>query len=709
MASNLQLRAPGTAPAPSSAHPADSSKIFLSLLNLARRAATKIAQRGGSQLVVPSVLRSLLSALHYRDKSTVYHSRRVALICTGVGAELGWEEWGCGVLEVAGLLHDLGKLSVPDSILRKPGPLSPDESDYLALNNRVALTLMQACRIHPSVIDTIAQVTSVSVVQVAAKDKESINTALGARILAVADMYDSLTHDQVFRQHLEPAQALQTLLESERQLDRNVIAALRRWLDEGGYDLLADDEQVRHLIDGSAPVDAATIREANSLCHACSYLYLLESLYDGYYIVDADLRVVIASLGLGQLLPESGLRVGERWSPNWFDAMDQSGNALGDDSYPMQRVVQSSRPQCMTVRVPQEDGERMELELHAIPMLDGNGDLQGVAEILRNESHSKKDPLLYRELRQAASEDPLTGIANRGELETCIRELHAECVKSSFAEPFSIIFIDVDHFKRINDTYEHATGDKVLVNLVRLLEDELYSGETVGRYGGEEFLVVCPATDLESAVKRAERVRKAIQGADLGGNLPFPVTASFGVAEAGPEDTAESVLQRADQALFDAKRSGRNRTCFREPEDMKPEVVNEPEETSAVESAVSHRHGEFVHTARIVVCEASDTIIYKLKGFVDDHDARLLDVRSDLVGMQLGRKPLFGKWGGIPKKQPVELIICIGSEVTTGRSATRRVQMDITVRPVGRPPNADAFQYRAGRILEELRSYLLAD
>lgn len=285
MTSDLQLQSTETASAPStSAHPADSSRIFLSLLSLARRAGTeKLQRRVDDQLISPTVLRSLLSALHYRDRATVHHARRVAVICTGVACELGWEDSQSRVLEIAALLHDLGKLSVPDSILRKPGPLSADESEFISLNHKVGLTLMQAFRVHPCVIDTIAQMTAVPDAQVSSESTNQVNTALGARILAVADVYDSLSNDQVYRKHLEPPEVLRALLESERQLDRNVIAAMRRWLNQGGIELIGNDAHTQHLIDAGAPVDEATIREANSICHACSYLYSLESMYDGYY------------------------------------------------------------------------------------------------------------------------------------------------------------------------------------------------------------------------------------------------------------------------------------------------------------------------------------------------------------------------------------------------------------------------------------------
>ena len=82
-------------------------------------------------------------------------------------------------------------------------------------------------------------------------------------------------------------------------------------------------------------------------------------------------------------------------------------------------------------------------------------------------------------------------------------------------EPMSLIFLDVDHFKNINDTYLHLTGDQVLIGLAKLLQSEMYSSETIGRYGGEEFIVVCPSTDLKQAIAKAERLRLAICDATL--------------------------------------------------------------------------------------------------------------------------------------------------------------------------------------------------
>ena len=512
-------------------------------------------------------------------------------------------------------------------------------------------------------------------------------------------MYDSLVHDQSYRQHLSHSAAVTELLESERQLDRNVIAALRRWLAGGGQSLIGDHKQAVDAIRASAPVDATTVGQASALCNAFAYLYVLESLYDAYYLTDADLKLVICSTGLGRVLPTSTFTPGEPWSRRLIGALDAVGRPLPDSAYPLHRVVETNLAQCSVLKLPGDTEQRREIEFHALPLHDANGRLLGVAEIIRDLSHSKKNSVLYTELREAANQDPLTGAANRGQLETRLSELYAEYQQHRCDEPFSVIFLDIDHFKQINDLHDHAAGDEVLVGLVRLLGDELYSGETLGRYGGEEFLILCPGTPLEQTVQRADRVRRAIQNARLVNSKDIRVTASFGVAEIGPDDTPESVLQRADQALFDAKRGGRNRVCYRIAGD-----------DATAEAETSAPVGELVHTAKFVACQAEDILVAKLKGFVEDHRARLLDVQENLIAMRVGESTIFGRWGSDSRRQPVEMIVVLGDQQISRRSASmRRIEIDVTVRPVGRAPDAKVFEARACRTVELLRSHLLAD
>nr|MDQ3056940.1 GGDEF domain-containing protein [Pseudomonadota bacterium] len=121
----------------------------------------------------------------------------------------------------------------------------------------------------------------------------------------------------------------------------------------------------------------------------------------------------------------------------------------------------------------------------------------------------------------------------------------------------SIIMLDIDHFKRVNDTYGHAVGDDVLVGMAKLLRNHTRDADALGRLGGEEFVVVCRHCDAAAGMAAAMKLREAISTHE------FPnvgrVTSSFGIASCRADDTAESLLARADAALYRAKAAGRNR------------------------------------------------------------------------------------------------------------------------------------------------------
>ena len=162
-------------------------------------------------------------------------------------------------------------------------------------------------------------------------------------------------------------------------------------------------------------------------------------------------------------------------------------------------------------------------------------------------------------LRDLASHDSLTGIWNRREiLDFLNRELaRAKRQKSSLG----VIMADVDFFKRVNDTMGHSAGDKVLVEIAHRLRSQLRAYDGVGRYGGEEFLLVLPACDFSGVRERAEQLRISVAGsAVLTSQKPIQVTMSMGVAgsEHG-EASAEVLLEAADTALYAAKEKGRNR------------------------------------------------------------------------------------------------------------------------------------------------------
>jgi polar amino acid transport system substrate-binding protein len=148
-------------------------------------------------------------------------------------------------------------------------------------------------------------------------------------------------------------------------------------------------------------------------------------------------------------------------------------------------------------------------------------------------------------------------VANRRFLDERLQEELLRARRSS--QSFSIILVDVDYFKQVNDRYGHTAGDKVLQEFAELLRRNLRTSDFVARFGGEEFMLILPDTTLEGAASFAERLRQNIQQTEFHA-LPERMTASFGVALSRPDDEGEALIKRADAALYTAKTSGRNQT-----------------------------------------------------------------------------------------------------------------------------------------------------
>lgn len=164
-----------------------------------------------------------------------------------------------------------------------------------------------------------------------------------------------------------------------------------------------------------------------------------------------------------------------------------------------------------------------------------------------------------RRLQQLASEDPLTGLFNPRMCTAIGDQLLKLAIRDN--KPLSVIYMDLDHFKNINDTYGHPSGDQVLVHIAKIVNSFLRESDVCARLGGEEFCAVLPETDTRAALDLAEIMRQRIeQTIEHIGDVELHVTASFGVAQILPSDQRLSDVQkRADQALYTAKEQGRNR------------------------------------------------------------------------------------------------------------------------------------------------------
>lgn len=164
-------------------------------------------------------------------------------------------------------------------------------------------------------------------------------------------------------------------------------------------------------------------------------------------------------------------------------------------------------------------------------------------------------------LEQLATTDPLTGLANRRRL---FEQLDHEAARHRRSlQPLSLLLIDIDHFKRVNDNWGHNAGDRVLQGLARLLVSGLRQVDLTARYGGEEFLVVLPDTGTEGALAAAELVRRRVAASQLplSDDETLQLTVSIGVATLQDDESIPNLIDRADRALYQAKHQGRNQVC----------------------------------------------------------------------------------------------------------------------------------------------------
>ncbi|CAG0974452.1 partial Response regulator PleD, partial [Anaerolineales bacterium] len=253
-----------------------------------------------------------------------------------------------------------------------------------------------------------------------------------------------------------------------------------------------------------------------------------------------------------------------------------------EDAESMRRTIAETgrwRGEATQVR---KDGIRIPVEISSLTLRDANGRTEGYISVNRDITERKQaedelrraresliamnlelETALARE-KQLAHTDPLTGINNRRRLYELVE--HEIKIAARYWQPLSVMMFDIDHFKKVNDTFGHEVGDHILQRVTQVACGELRSADVIGRYGGEEFVVVLPMTKAKQAYPLAERIRLAIAALCVPTeNGDVSVTLSIGIVEMrhGPKnDSAEDMIRRADKAMYAAKQSGRNLTLI---------------------------------------------------------------------------------------------------------------------------------------------------
>jgi diguanylate cyclase (GGDEF)-like protein/PAS domain S-box-containing protein len=254
------------------------------------------------------------------------------------------------------------------------------------------------------------------------------------------------------------------------------------------------------------------------------------------------------------------------------DALGQSLRLLhGPNTDPktvaqVRAAMREQRPVRVELLQYSAGGEEFWLDMNIVPLRDAQGRVTHFAAIARDLTSTKR---LQEDLSHMASTDALTGLLNRrrflSEAETEFRRARR------YRRELAVVMLDIDHFKAINDTHGHFTGDQVLTVLSRHAQGLLRDSDRIGRWGGEEFALLMPETSLGGAATLAERLRAELAEITMPSpEGPFRFTASIGVTVRGDKDAdIQGVMQRADAALYAAKHGGRNRVQVRRAEGVR--------------------------------------------------------------------------------------------------------------------------------------------
>ncbi len=289
---------------------------------------------------------------------------------------------------------------------------------------------------------------------------------------------------------------------------------------------------------------------------ASRYDTVLAALDAGVVVHGADTSILEANDRARALLGIRDLDGRPATDPAWnFFEADMTAMAL--DRFPVMQVIASHQPLrqlVMVVRPP--DAADLFVEVNALPRFDAAGELIEVVvtfiDVTEREARHRHTELLNSQLAEIAITDDLTQLSNRRGIIETARSALAWARRHS--QPLSVLMIDLDHFKQVNDRFGHAGGDAMLLAMAIRITESLRSQDSVGRFGGEEFLAVLPGADAAAAREIAERIRAQIECA--GGEAH--VTASVGVVTLDAGESLDSAILRADKAMYRAKAAGRN-------------------------------------------------------------------------------------------------------------------------------------------------------
>jgi diguanylate cyclase (GGDEF)-like protein/PAS domain S-box-containing protein len=290
------------------------------------------------------------------------------------------------------------------------------------------------------------------------------------------------------------------------------------------------------------------------------YEKLLDNMYDGVYFVNRDRKITYWNGGAERLAGFSASEaVGKHCFSNFLGHVDETGKPLCTSGCPLSRVMADGQPREAELYLRHKNGHRVPIGVRVLPMRNSAGTIVGAVEVFSDSTAKKRAEKRVGELENLAFRDSLTNLPNRRYMELKVAQALEDHLQ--FRREYGLLLFDVDRFKQVNDTHGHDAGDAVLKAVAETLVQGLRPADLIGRWGGEEFLVLMPDVDATALGDPAERCRVLIaQSSVANRDSRVSVTASIGATMLSHTDSAVAAIRRADELMYQSKHSGGDRT-----------------------------------------------------------------------------------------------------------------------------------------------------
>lgn len=293
------------------------------------------------------------------------------------------------------------------------------------------------------------------------------------------------------------------------------------------------------------------------------YKNLLDHMSDGVYFVDRERRILYWNEGARRMTGYSSDELlGRQCQDDILCHIDGAGKRLCQDGCPLSASIDDGGPHEASVYLRHKQGRRIPVNVRVQPMRDANGEVIGAIEIFSDDTAQNEARRRAEAMKRMAFIDHLTQLPNRRFLEMSVKTAHTEF--TVHGDPFALLVMDLDGFKGINDTHGHVCGDRALQEVGRTLSGALRPTDSVGRWGGDEFLAIVRNVKGEHLRRLVERCVALVgyTSVPVADDRRVSLSISVGAALARVDESPEQLIRRADELMYRSKSAGRGRATI---------------------------------------------------------------------------------------------------------------------------------------------------